>query len=91
MSHSKGPWKVVFEDWWPKMRREIRSEHQDIAIIRSVKEFEANARLIAAAPDLLNAAKHAQAICTTVAFPTEAEWARVVKILDEAILKAEKD
>jgi hypothetical protein len=56
MSHTPGPWRVENRGWWPEVvvsdtpRREITSIEG-----RSESEVFANARLIAAAPELLAA------------------------------------
>jgi hypothetical protein len=58
MSHTAGPWIPVVGMWNPDAITIIDSSHQEdfIAVVpKHFKNFEANARLIAACPDLLAA------------------------------------
>lgn len=65
MKHTPGPWKhdgeiiysgnYTLNNGW--------TNHATIAKVEDRANWEANARLIAAAPDLLDACKHLNAVC----------------------------
>ena len=63
--HTPGPWKVFTDDFWTvgvESETAIIADHlyesNDETIKDILSELEANARLIAAAPDLLDTLKH---------------------------------
>lgn len=92
MKHTPGPWRVEYFKW---VRSEANGEQVcsglgEIKYGRTNEEIEllagANARLIAAAPDLLEA-------CKTIRDydweKTDNTWAEICLILNLAIAKAE--
>lgn len=95
MEHTPGPWKVVGQ---------YRAHHQDEVRLRidgpkgyialtepyngSNKEIVANAHLIAAAPDLLEAAVHLLSLNHTQGV-TQEQYELAEQELDSAIAKAE--
>jgi len=80
--HTKGPWKVSPEDW-SIYNIENGPRDTKIASLRYLDNVEANARLIAAAPDLLEACKKALTV------PEYNLGIGVVEALKAAIKKAE--
>lgn len=89
--HTPGPWIIeatprsIAEDYV------IRTEHSVVAAILPLyneDETDANARLIAAAPELLEAAKEArEALQPFLTEEPAAEWT-AARMLDAAIAKA---
>jgi len=93
--HTTGPWRMTPDDFGDYT---IQPQHEELAIAAVVNgemrriggqsgEHEANARLIAASPDLLKAAKRA-----LVTLKTQGESVRpgnVLGALEAAIQKAE--
>lgn len=80
MKHTPGPWDIADIDW--DMRGNAR---YSLAGIKKVSA--ADARLIAAAPDLLAALKEARDY--VVDYGSERMMAPVVEAIDAAIAKAE--
>jgi Asp/Glu/hydantoin racemase len=66
--HTDGPWKFRFESIDPEWAIVTTASGSIIANVNSDQRQKANARLIAAAPDLLAALKNA------VAFPISGNW-----------------
>jgi len=93
MSHTKGPWKVYFTKDGGKIIGIGDAEGAGVTdphfgLWSSGEEQEANARLIAAAPDLLEACKAALSVIKAN-FPTEQSEFMALEKLDAAIAKAE--
>lgn len=103
MSYTKGPWRYDTRKIksCPKCNPNAGSisyvkekSGDEICTIYSQKNQEANARLIAAAPDLLEACKEAlkfaKAITQLTNFPDAKQYAEVNEsILEQAIAKSE--
>ncbi len=92
--HTPGPWKIEYSDTSTRPDLKIKGNmlvattpplHSDREINEEVK---ANARLIAAAPDLLAAAKAALSLLTDDGYQGGNEW--TVKVLRATIAKAER-
>ena len=88
MKHSPGPWKVEYYSWVRAADGEaVCHGIGEIKYGRTVEAqlllAEANARLIAAAPDLLEAAKYAMAECVDLIATVPGN------LLEKAIAKAE--
>jgi len=90
MSYTKGEWRIAKRDGHSVgVRPVIYTKDVDrIAIISyrgvpSIEEADANARLIAAAPDLLDA-------CKLCRHNENKRWSEIKEVLDRAITKAEK-
>lgn len=77
MSHTPGPW-FVFPHGEERMWHVGPAQHS-VVFVREVDDAEANARLIAAAPDLLEA-------CEMLREVADGSWSR--NLLDAAIKKA---
>lgn len=81
MTHTAGPWEIISLRDLGQIR--IKGEGEIVAaawVLPTVNE-EANARLIAAAPDLLEAAKRAMHICSV---DDDGEMATRLMILNAA-------
>ena len=95
MKHTPGPWIITKGDEWTDAIH-TETESQGIWTVASVNkrrdEFEANRRLIAAAPDLLAALETAQAglIWYQIAFPDAVDEsdAEAMNEIEAAIAKA---
>lgn len=81
-AHTPGPWTV--ED----ARRVLGSTDYGRSVMRDA-EVEANARLIAAAPDMLEALRGVSRFMKTTKVVTRDEAERVYDAVDAAIAKAE--
>lgn len=95
MKHTKGPWKAtererVLGNYSYDIQQDERhpgNGGQVVArvalCVNTMSEHDANASLIAAAPELLDAAKKA------FAFTEDADWTEILFALKAAIAKAE--
>jgi hypothetical protein len=87
--HTPGPWSFGHmgdgERYW------IGPDHMHQPVATADRDMpEANARLIAAAPDLLEALKLARSICHDAFKDTAMEWdEESMGVIDAAIAKAE--
>lgn len=92
MSHTKGEWQTVFFKGMNELEIYVKvSGGACICKIldRPKAEKEANARLIVAAPDLLEACERAHKyLCSS----SKSDWDNIITpILENAIAKAKKD
>lgn len=95
MAHTPGPWKVISRGYpFPGLRVWTAAENLvadlEICMINNLEEYEgqrlADARLIAAAPDLLKAAE--EAVAALEPLPLTWELSAVFETLRRAIAKA---
>ena len=96
-AHTPGPWKVELPTGYP-LSAKSNIIKPDGTVLASInygigEEEQANARLIAAAPDLLDALRAiaSQAAMTLETFPNtpgRGDWANVKRIARAAITKA---
>ena len=91
MKHTPGPWKVREPDHFVDgLAHMVVSEHPqegywhiaEIGTHNGRKESEANARLIAAAPEMLEALKEAQ-VCIFMAEGSSEIYCKIGKIIDK--------
>jgi hypothetical protein len=100
MSHTPGPWEFVKDLWNSEEHSEDSpgsiwdiEDQMFIATIEYLDEVEDNARLIAAAPDLLDALKHIEEYWNRDQNETamaDALW-HIIETAQAAIAKAEGD
>jgi hypothetical protein len=90
VAHTLGPWDCYIDnDGFAVYQTDGKGNGDHIMCIPGDEESKANARLIAAAPDLLEALKTARRVLE-VACGTEAPYIReAFKVIDPAIQKAE--
>ena len=97
-AHTPGPWEVAYLDH--NGQRVVRAEHIEVCTcwhhsVGSIeKEMEVNARLIAAAPELLEAlkkiiARHSELVCSGDCGFWDVEDEEEMKLARAAISKAE--
>lgn len=94
-AHTPGPWEVAYLDH--AEQRVVRAEHYEVCTcwhhsVGSIeKEMEANARLIAAAPELMEALKEVMSWTRNwdVQFLEDDEWPETEEKVRAAIAKAE--
>jgi len=97
MEHTKGKWTIRYENNLTaivtlsgEMQLSLFSSKLNPPLNCDLQEWEANARLIAAAPDLLDACKKAAGYVLACVDPTS--WAgRVYEEITDAIAKAESE
>lgn len=98
--HTPGPWKVYHAKLRPQFSTkiiEIQDDHGNAivawsgfdAVNRTVKKKMANARLMAAAPDMIEALNHAETVMMMVVPRSDIEeYRETLKLVTAAILKA---
>lgn len=88
--HTPAPWKIIGNT--AKGRFAISGTNNPICVTDSTPESDANARLMAAAPDLLEAAERACIKLKELAddYPDDNYWNECIESLNAAIAKATK-
>lgn len=90
--HTPGPWDAGLERMGDPDKRKIWATSLQVASAASMwisqEVQEANARLIAAAPEMLEALKEAKEFIENLQLP-DSEWSRTLDLCVAAIAKAE--
>jgi hypothetical protein len=97
--HTPGPWErygnVIQSDSTGIVVCEIEESGKDDYRPNSIKESQANARLIAVAPELLEAIKAVKIRIAFIGHPNEPmkdgkpDWSKEIKLIEQAHAKAE--
>ena len=90
MKHTKGEWKWINQTTQSGDYYKVTGETVSVCNIttRDSKQAEANAKLIAAAPELLEACEQAFNMCDMLRMPTESDLKNMANFLKAAINKA---
>lgn len=90
MKHTKGEWKWINQTTQSGDYYKVTGEAVSVCNIttRDSKQAEANAKLIAAAPELLEACEQAFNMCDMLRMPTESDLKNMATFLKAAINKA---
>jgi len=96
MNYTKGEWKVYMTDI-DKPRWEICArENGEIGVAKTIydddvplKEKEANANLIAAAPDMYEALEVGKTVLLDIQQRVASDCGEALKVIDKALTKAE--
>ncbi len=90
-NHSRGPWSITKPDWLDKGTYCVGIESWDIAIAQTFilgGDEEANAHLIAAAPDLLEALANLCSVCDKMEGVSDEAFRSAERKAREAMAKA---
>lgn len=89
MKHTKGPWyPLQYANYWVVQKEDSYSE-TDLLNEETCPDAEANAKLMATAPDLLKLAQHVIAMHDDAYLSGHPEWVEIVNEAKSAIAKAE--